>query len=106
VVEVPYGSVAWMMGPGARAANAGIVARVSGAGAMVPGAGVALTRAKILHFAIEVLDAIQNPGVVRCWGYACERSRGDGFDDMVCVEGLCVQLNLGHSSKGDLDVGW
>jgi hypothetical protein len=54
----------------------------------------------------ELFNAIQNLSVVCCWGDVWKRSRGDGFDDTVCAEGICVQLNLWHCSTDDLKVGW
>jgi hypothetical protein len=58
--------------PEARVVIMGIVIRVSGVGTMVPGVGVALARAEILHYARELFDAFQYLGVVQCWGYPRE----------------------------------
>jgi hypothetical protein len=58
--------------PGGRAAIAAAIGSVSGAGTMVPKAGVALPRAEILHFATELFEAPLKLGIVRCWSNARE----------------------------------
>jgi hypothetical protein len=54
--------IAWRAVPGAKAAIAGAIVRVSEAGTIFQKAEVALARAEILHFAGELFDATQNLG--------------------------------------------